>query len=223
VSALHRFVTLYALMYAAFGVSSPFLPAIFQGRGLSDRLRNHLVDEAGTIQAKSYQRHRASAVSGPEDATGAHDFAASPAPLPMRSAAAHRGSFGHQRADCSREATLSGLIAGFISASSMVAPTGFEPVFGHGRVFAKIDCRLPRPVRSEAPHDSNTEGRSRAPDFNAHYLVEEPRGHPQQAFANTRPGRPPSGAALKCCSSPRLSDVLYLPKPMGIFFVDTKS
>src|SRR3989449_10653065 len=31
------------------------------------------------------------------------------------------------------EASLSGLIAGLISASSVVAPTGFEPVFGHGR------------------------------------------------------------------------------------------
>jgi hypothetical protein len=40
----------------------------------------------------------------------------------------------------------------------MVAPTGFEPVFGHGRVFAKIDGRLPRSLRSGAPHDSNTEG-----------------------------------------------------------------
>ena len=36
------------------------------------------------------------------------------------------------------EASLSGLIAGLISASSVVAPTGFEPVFGHGRVFAKL-------------------------------------------------------------------------------------
>jgi PPP family 3-phenylpropionic acid transporter len=35
VSALHRFATLYALMYAAFGVSSPFLPAFLQGRGLT--------------------------------------------------------------------------------------------------------------------------------------------------------------------------------------------
>jgi MFS transporter, PPP family, 3-phenylpropionic acid transporter len=35
VSALARFVTLYALMYAAFGVSSPFMPAFFQGRGLT--------------------------------------------------------------------------------------------------------------------------------------------------------------------------------------------
>jgi MFS transporter, PPP family, 3-phenylpropionic acid transporter len=35
VSALPRFVTLYALMYAAFGVSSPFMPAFFQGRGLT--------------------------------------------------------------------------------------------------------------------------------------------------------------------------------------------
>jgi MFS transporter, PPP family, 3-phenylpropionic acid transporter len=34
VSALHRFVILYALMYAAFGASSPFLPAFFQEQGL---------------------------------------------------------------------------------------------------------------------------------------------------------------------------------------------
>ena len=34
-SALHRFVVLYALMYAAFGVASPFMPAFFEGRGLS--------------------------------------------------------------------------------------------------------------------------------------------------------------------------------------------
>ena len=33
-STLPRFVALYALMYAAFGVSSPFLPAFFQARGL---------------------------------------------------------------------------------------------------------------------------------------------------------------------------------------------
>jgi MFS transporter, PPP family, 3-phenylpropionic acid transporter len=33
--ALHRFVLLYALMYAAFGVASPFMPAFFQGRGLT--------------------------------------------------------------------------------------------------------------------------------------------------------------------------------------------
>src|SRR5919204_1335682 len=33
-SALPRFVALYALMYAAFGVSSPFMPAFFGGRGL---------------------------------------------------------------------------------------------------------------------------------------------------------------------------------------------
>ena len=32
---LPRFVALYALMYAAFGVSSPFMPAFFQGRGLA--------------------------------------------------------------------------------------------------------------------------------------------------------------------------------------------
>src|SRR5439155_8902011 len=35
VSVLHRFVVLYALMYAAFGVSSPFMPAFFEGRGLA--------------------------------------------------------------------------------------------------------------------------------------------------------------------------------------------
>jgi MFS transporter, PPP family, 3-phenylpropionic acid transporter len=34
-SALSRFLTLYALMYAAFGVSSPFLPAFFASRGLT--------------------------------------------------------------------------------------------------------------------------------------------------------------------------------------------
>jgi MFS transporter, PPP family, 3-phenylpropionic acid transporter len=34
-NALHRFSVLYALMYAAFGVSSPFMPAFFQGRGLA--------------------------------------------------------------------------------------------------------------------------------------------------------------------------------------------
>jgi PPP family 3-phenylpropionic acid transporter len=34
-SALRRFVVLYALMYAAFGVSSPFLPAFFEARGLA--------------------------------------------------------------------------------------------------------------------------------------------------------------------------------------------
>jgi PPP family 3-phenylpropionic acid transporter len=34
-SALHRFVALYALMYAAFGVSSPFMPAFFEARGLA--------------------------------------------------------------------------------------------------------------------------------------------------------------------------------------------
>jgi PPP family 3-phenylpropionic acid transporter len=33
-SALRRFVVLYALMYAAFGVSSPFWPAFFASRGL---------------------------------------------------------------------------------------------------------------------------------------------------------------------------------------------
>jgi PPP family 3-phenylpropionic acid transporter len=33
-SALHRFVALFALMYAAFGVSSPFMPAFFEQRGL---------------------------------------------------------------------------------------------------------------------------------------------------------------------------------------------
>jgi PPP family 3-phenylpropionic acid transporter len=34
-SVLHRFIALYALMYAAFGVSSPFMPAFFQARGLA--------------------------------------------------------------------------------------------------------------------------------------------------------------------------------------------
>ena len=34
-STLHRFVVLYALMYAAFGVSSPFMPAFFEAKGLT--------------------------------------------------------------------------------------------------------------------------------------------------------------------------------------------
>ena len=34
-NALHRFIALYALMYAAFGVSSPFMPAFFERRGLT--------------------------------------------------------------------------------------------------------------------------------------------------------------------------------------------
>ena len=33
--SLSRFAVLYALMYAAFGVSSPFMPAFFEGRGLA--------------------------------------------------------------------------------------------------------------------------------------------------------------------------------------------
>ncbi len=36
------------------------------------------------------------------------------------------------------EGSLSKLFTGLISASSVVAPTGFEPVFDHGRVFATI-------------------------------------------------------------------------------------
>jgi PPP family 3-phenylpropionic acid transporter len=35
VSSLPRFITLYALMYGAFGVSSPFMPAFFEWRGLT--------------------------------------------------------------------------------------------------------------------------------------------------------------------------------------------
>jgi MFS transporter, PPP family, 3-phenylpropionic acid transporter len=33
--ALYRFIVLYALLYAAFGVSSPFMPTFFEGRGLA--------------------------------------------------------------------------------------------------------------------------------------------------------------------------------------------
>src|SRR5262245_14133260 len=46
-SALHRFVVLYALMYAAFGVASPFLPAFLETRGL-DPERLGVVFAAGT-------------------------------------------------------------------------------------------------------------------------------------------------------------------------------
>jgi MFS transporter, PPP family, 3-phenylpropionic acid transporter len=34
-SVLHRFVLLYSLMYGAFGVASPFMPAFFEGRGVA--------------------------------------------------------------------------------------------------------------------------------------------------------------------------------------------
>ena len=34
-NSLSRFITLYALMYGAFGVSSPFMPALFERRGLT--------------------------------------------------------------------------------------------------------------------------------------------------------------------------------------------
>src|SRR5690242_1555397 len=38
-SPLRRFIVLYAPMYAAFGISSPFMPAFFEARGLvPDRL-----------------------------------------------------------------------------------------------------------------------------------------------------------------------------------------
>ena len=47
-SALHRFVALYALMYAAFGVSSPFMPAFFEGRGLAPEQLGILF-AAGTV------------------------------------------------------------------------------------------------------------------------------------------------------------------------------
>ena len=46
-TALPRFVALYALMYAAFGVSSPFMPAFFQARGLSPEQLG-IVFSAGT-------------------------------------------------------------------------------------------------------------------------------------------------------------------------------
>ena len=46
-SALSRFVALYALMYGAFGVSSPFLPAFFAARGLPP-MRIGILFAAGT-------------------------------------------------------------------------------------------------------------------------------------------------------------------------------
>jgi len=33
--ALHRFILLYVLMYAAFGAASPFWPLFFEARGLT--------------------------------------------------------------------------------------------------------------------------------------------------------------------------------------------
>ncbi|MBV9431235.1 MAG: MFS transporter, partial [Hyphomicrobiales bacterium] len=45
-SVLTRFVLLYAALYAAFGVSSPFLPAFFSSRGLD-------AEEVGLVLASS--------------------------------------------------------------------------------------------------------------------------------------------------------------------------
>jgi PPP family 3-phenylpropionic acid transporter len=53
VSALHRFVTLYALMYAAFGASSPFLPAFFQEQGLKPEQLGILFGLGTTIRLVS--------------------------------------------------------------------------------------------------------------------------------------------------------------------------
>jgi len=61
------------------------------------------------------------------------------------------------------EATLSGLIAGLISASSVVAPTGFEPVFGHGRVFATRFSHFRATDFEPRRQDSNTYVRERHP------------------------------------------------------------
>ena len=49
-----------------------------------------------------------------------------PAELPARKGPGRKPRFIYE---LKGEATLSGLIAGLISASSVVAPTGFEPVF----------------------------------------------------------------------------------------------
>src|SRR5678810_1048032 len=46
-NGLSRFVALYALMYAAFGVASPFMPAFFEQRGLSPEQLG-IVSGAGT-------------------------------------------------------------------------------------------------------------------------------------------------------------------------------
>ena len=51
------------------------------------------------------------------------------------------------------EATLSGLIAGLISASSVVAPTGFEPALSRDRSFANAFASLSRDWRSETRRD----------------------------------------------------------------------
>jgi len=52
-SVLLRFVALYALMYAAFGVSSPFMPAFFKERGLTPEQLALLVGAGTAIRLAS--------------------------------------------------------------------------------------------------------------------------------------------------------------------------
>jgi MFS transporter, PPP family, 3-phenylpropionic acid transporter len=52
-NALHRFVALYALMYGAFGVSSPFMPAFFESRGLAPEQLGILFAAGTTVRLVS--------------------------------------------------------------------------------------------------------------------------------------------------------------------------
>jgi len=54
--AFVAFVTLYGVMYAAFGVASPFWPMFFETRGLSP-------DQIGTLLALARPIHHGSANS----------------------------------------------------------------------------------------------------------------------------------------------------------------
>ena len=42
--------------------------------------------------------------------------------------------------------------------SKLVAPTGFEPVFGRGRVFASFSSQFQDAERSKSKRDQNTQG-----------------------------------------------------------------
>ena len=68
-SALPRFVALYALMYGAFGVSSPFLPAFFEGDTRTSTLQNFVRKPMFSREGANISLHRDGAevmrVSGP--------------------------------------------------------------------------------------------------------------------------------------------------------------
>src|SRR5262249_23837685 len=102
------------------------------------------------------------------------------------------------------EATLSGLIAGLISASSVVAPTGFEPVFGHGRVFATRFSHFRATDFEPRRQDSNTYVRERHPQTGGTPCGSRPQPPPGDLAALPPPPPvPPNSRLGVACRPPR--------------------